>query len=225
MKEYLCFPFILLQTSLGADESYYLGALSVLVLLAVPIMVAHVLTAWGQWNRRHLPASPMTSSGFLSTLCCLPCPHFMLLLTAEPELFRRWTLLHHIQSSQACLFDSNTRVFGRQPQQQGWHIIGTGKKVLCTRLAQSQVSLSLALTLLMHAGTLLSPCTKAASCLPASARLHKLPCPAVLHYPSSASESVFLLSLSAPGGADRAEPLLFSMAAVSTPSAPVSLLN
>lgn len=78
----------------------------------------------------HLPASPMTSSGFLSTLCCLPCPHFMLLLTAEPELFHRWTLFHHIQSSQVCLFDSNTCFFGQQPQQQGWHIIGTGEKVV-----------------------------------------------------------------------------------------------
>ena len=96
---------------------------------------------------------------------------------------------------------------------------------LCTRLAQSEVSLSLALTLLVHIGTLLSPCTKAASCLPASTRLHKLPCPAVLLYPPSASESVFLLSLSAPGGADRALSLYCFLWLQSHPHSPAPCLG
>lgn len=87
----------------------------------------------------HLLPSPMTSSGFLSTLCCLPCPHLMLLLTVEPDLFCRWTLLHHNRSPQVCLFDSSICCFGQQPQQQGWHTIGTGKKVL--RFAQGLPSL------------------------------------------------------------------------------------
>lgn len=131
----------------------------------------------------------------LSTLHCLPCLCSILCRIVGLCSFGAHEKERQVKPPYPVLWDwlfTTKTFFCQQSQQHSWHRVGTvGKRSsLYTRLAQSQVSLSLTLAPLTH---MLIYCHSHKGCLLWAPGLHKLPCPAALFYSPSVFADIFFL--------------------------------